>query len=129
MRHLIRSFLAAAVLSAALPAIAEPACLPATPSAVRIGVVYKADGSAAGAWAYWWCVTGTSVTYEWRAAPVTSFSSTTMTKLRQYAMGKNAGFISTPWTLAETDPVLAPMRAAIAAAAATDAGKPQPAAK
>lgn len=108
--------------------VAHAQCLPATPSSVRTGVVYKADGTAAGAWAYWWCVSGTTVTYEWRAAPVSSFSSTVMSNLRSYAMGTNPGFVSTPTTLAKTDPALAPLRAAIILAVATDAGKPQPAA-
>lgn len=117
------------VVAGLLASSAAPACTPASPAAVRVGLTHKPDGTFVGAWAYWWCVSGKTVTYEWRAAPASYFSTTVLANLRAYDLGTNPSFVTTPMTLAETDPLLAPMHADVIAAVAVDSGKPKPAAK
>ena len=125
MRKLIRyCFVAAVIALSALSAVASPACLPANPNDVRFGVVFNPDGSAAGAWGYWWCSVGGVVTYEWRAAPSTSFTPSVMLELRAYVSGRNPSFASTSMTLPANSPVLATLKAAADAAAKADTARP-----
>jgi hypothetical protein len=105
-------------------AVAAAVCTPTKPGDVRFGVVFNADGSAAGVWAYWWCVVDRRVTYEWRAAPSTSLTPTVLAQIRAYVGGAGADFVNTPPTIAADDPRLKALRAAIDAAIAADKDKP-----
>lgn len=129
MRTLTRVLLAVAMALASVAAIAAPVCFPAKPTDLRVGTVFNPDGSAAGAWAYWWCNVNGVITYEWRAAPTSSFTPDVLARMRSYALGRNPGFANTPLTLPPDAPVLAALKAAVDAAAKADAGKPVTTAK
>jgi hypothetical protein len=99
-------------------------CLPSSPADVRVGVTFNPNGTAAGAWAYWWCADYTHVTYNWRAAPASTFTTSLIAQLQAYSSGKSPDFAKQPTTLPANDPSLAAMNVDIAAAAKADTNKP-----
>lgn len=104
---------------------AAPLCLPSAPPAIRIGVTFNADGTAAGAWAYWWCgVINGKAMYEWRAVPTSGLTQSLISKLTSYSNGSSPDFINTPTAVAATDASLAPMKADIVKATAADPARP-----
>jgi hypothetical protein len=113
-----------------LDATAAPttACKPASPVDIRVGTTINPDGTANGAWAYWWCIESSTsrVYYEWRAIPAKSLSSSLIAQIRAYVSGSSADIWSAPIASAENDPALSTMKTDIAKAAAADTGKPVP---
>lgn len=124
MSRLIRAIVFAALAAGIHLATAAPLCQPSSPAAVRIGVTFKPDGSAAGAWAYWWCVANGKVTAEWRAAPASTFTPSLIAQLRAYSSGTSPDLLNTPTTLPANAPELAAMRVDINAVMLADTGKP-----
>lgn len=91
-------------------------CYPSSPAAIRVG---QSGGATPGLWAYWYCNAddAAAVRPNWRAIPSSKVSVTMFAAARSYAMGTNPNFVKTPYTLTASDPTIAPIYAAMIAAA------------
>lgn len=91
-------------------------CYPSSPAAVRVG---QSTGATPGLWAYWYCNAddATAVQPNWRAIPTSKVTVTMFAAARSYAVGTNPNFVKTPYALPASDPSIAPIYAAMIAAA------------
>jgi hypothetical protein len=109
--------LVAALLAAVfiLPAQADE-CAPPSLASIRTGHV---AAPTPGLWAYWYCneVDEALVQPNWRAIPDGSVNTTLLGSARSYATGTNPNFVKQKPTLTEKDPKIAPLYAAMQAAA------------
>lgn len=98
-----------------VPAQADE-CAPPSLASIRTGHV---AGPTPGLWAYWYCneVDAALVAPNWRAIPDASVNTTLMGSARSYAAGTNSSFAKQKPTLTEKDPKIAPLYAAMQAAA------------